>query len=663
MRSATHVLAAFLVIYVGFGGSHLMGVTCDLPKPHLSKVLAASNCIYEVVMNDGASGGYGAYTAATGPLHPVTIAMGGRQTVSVGRGYLLTPFFNSVSIRSWESHTDYLFDAVHDTLMEDGGFTCVAVRDLPRLQITKVFRDDGQMVGLSAFFNVEERGDRLGITVRIEARGEGFEDSAVEITTTVENLGQEDSRIGIRYLWVPGILKSALVALGLVPPDPPEEPWVTRELAWLEPSFDRFFFSWTDTPSLDDPYYFSGASVNGPWPLDPAATPPDRIITSFDVRSSIPEEKAGPANVCFDWQVPDPPRGPLHSGGIEAMAYYWGDTEGKALALPPGGSTSVTVWVWAFLENPVTCDAGGPYPQTECTGPRTPLALAGSGSYTDEGNPLLYRWSSSNPDVAFDDPEAESPTAFLPGPGTHPISLDVGIGPYTRACDAEPEVVDTTPPDLRVPVPLVLRTSAFGPKACELPATLVAKAEDRCWPEVTVTHTTDPYLGAGGEKASYLFPPGTTRIIFAAEDPSGNIATAETTVTVIDDTPPEFTFLEAEPSLLWPPNHKMADITVKAEAWDNCDDSPRITLLDAASSEPDDDRGDGHTSGDIQGTKPGTADFRLRLRAERDGRGPGRTYTLRYLAEDEWDNQTIGETLVIVPHDMGRTDGPQPPAR
>jgi hypothetical protein len=202
-----------------------------------------------------------------------------------------------------------------------------------------------------------------------------------------------------------------------------------------------------------------------------------------------------------------------------------------------------------------------------------------------------------------------------------------------------------------VPDPVVLRTSEFGPRACSLPATLVAEAEDVCWPDVEVSHTTDPYLGQGGGTASYLFPPGKTRVIFTAVDPSGNRTVAETSVEVVDDTPPVFTHLEAEPAVLWPPSHRMAEVKVQAEAWDNCDGSPVITLQEAVSSEPPDDRGDGHTEPDIFGAEFGSPDFSLLLRAERDGRGPGRTYTLRYQALDEWGNSATGEAVVLVPHD------------
>lgn len=670
LRGNTRILAvpALLLTLSGPGRASGPAPTCAPPAPPGTGDLAfsASNCYYEVVVNNGIGFGYGAYTAATGPLHPVTEAMGRRLSAVLRTGFRLMPLFNSASVRSWDSRTDYLFDAADMFLLpEDGGFPCVLSRELPRPEIREITRADGQPVGYSSSFDVERRGDRLGVTVRVVAHGEGFEDSAVEVTTRVENRGTAEAHVGIRYAWISNILTSPLVATGTVPPEPPAEPWTTRETSWVEPSFDRMFFSWSDTPSLREPYYyegawrdtyyFGGASVRGPWTLDPAPTPPDRIVTSADVSGRPPDHAhAGPFNVCFEWEVPAPPRGPARSGGTEAMAMYWGDREASPLAIPPGGSAAVTVWVWAFLENPVHCEAGGPYDPVECAGARTPAPLDGSGSHTDEGNPLLHRWSSRAGGVGFDDPSAEKPTAYLPSPGTYPILHEVGIGPYTSSCETEVEEVDTTPPDLRVPAPLVLRTSDYGPDDCALPATLRAEAEDRCWGDaVRITHTTQPYLGSGGAEASYRFPRGTTQVVFRAEDPLGNVATATTEVTVMDDTPPTFTLLEAAPAVLWPPNHKMREVSVQAEAKDNCDPAPEITLRDVSSSEPADDRGDGHTEPDVSGAEAGSEDFSLLLRAERDGRGPGRTYQLVYEARDQDGNSTRGETQVLVPHDQG----------
>lgn len=628
-------------------------VRCDLPAGKPTTVVA-SNCMYEVAVSHGLGG---AFTAGTGPEHPVTARFGSRLPPILGGALFLSPS-NAVSVRSWGSRTDYYLNAPWDVVDEDQGFVCLSTRAVQTPEVRDIVRADGQVIGAAARTEIRERGDQLEVEARVVARGESFEDSAVEITTTVRNLGPDEARVGVRYLYPFEVYGQSQGAMGIAPPEPPVEPWENGEREWARPGFDRFYLSVTDTPSIPPPWhgdfhYFGGASMTGPWPLDPAPTPPDRFV--FGPAGSIdPKEKFGPSNVCFDWHIHEPPIDvPTGALGMSTLAYFWGDTEDNAIVLAPGESTTVTQWVWAFRENPVACEAGSPYPPAECEGEVTSVPLDGTGSHTVEGNPLLYRWSSPDPAVGFDDPEIARPEALLPGVGAHPVRLDVGIGPYVRDCEAEIEVVDTTPPELEVPEPVVLRLSEWDPDGCEVEYEIEGEALDLCAGEVPVSHTTDPPLGTGGAKAAYAFPLGTTKIRFTAEDPYGNKTTGETSVTVIDDVAPRFEVLEAEPSVLWPPNHKLVPVTVQAETGDNCDPSPEAVLVEAASSEPDDARGDGHTLGDIQEIEPGTPDFELLLRAERDGREAGRTYTLRYSAHDDSGNIGEGEARVLVPHDQG----------
>ena len=119
-------------------------------------------------------------------------------------------------------------------------------------------------------------------------------------------------------------------------------------------------------------------------------------------------------------------------GPLESLVYYWGRTEGTAIRLAPGESRSFTVWFWAIIDSPVTCDAGDPV-VVDCEGPATTVPLDGSGSFTEAGSALLHRWSSPDPAVTFDDEAAERPTAFLPGAGVYPITHEVGIGPCTQS--------------------------------------------------------------------------------------------------------------------------------------------------------------------------------------------------------------------------------------
>jgi len=82
-----------------------------------------------------------------------------------------------------------------------------------------------------------------------------------------------------------------------------------------------------------------------------------------------------------------------------------------------------------------------------------------------------------------------------------------------------------------------------------------------------------------------------------------------------------------------------------------------LVLLSVTSSEPDDAEGagDGHTTDDIQDVAPGELDFDFKLRAERDGGGAGRVYTVTYAATttNGSNRTTTASVLVTVPHDQG----------
>jgi hypothetical protein len=88
----------------------------------------------------------------------------------------------------------------------------------------------------------------------------------------------------------------------------------------------------------------------------------------------------------------------------------------------------------------------------------------------------------------------------------------------------------------------------------------------------------------------------------------------------------------------------MVDVTVAYTTTDNC--GIPVCSVSATSSEPDDGRGDGSTTGDIEIVDP----HRLRLRAERSGGGPGRRYTVTVACTDSGGGGSSAQTVVVVPH-------------
>jgi uncharacterized repeat protein (TIGR01451 family) len=130
-------------------------------------------------------------------------------------------------------------------------------------------------------------------------------------------------------------------------------------------------------------------------------------------------------------------------------------------------------------------------------------------------------------------------------------------------------------------------------------------------------------------------------------DPSNN---SSTTTTTASNPAPVITGAAADPSVLWPPNHKMVNVTVSYEVMDNCPLPPGSCTLTVTSNEPVDGEGDGHTSPDWIVLD----DHHVLLRAERAGNGNGRIYTITITCTDSGGNSSSESVTVTVPHDRGR---------
>ena len=157
-------------------------------------------------------------------------------------------------------------------------------------------------------------------------------------------------------------------------------------------------------------------------------------------------------------------------------------------------------------------------------------------------------------------------------------------------------------------------------------------ASDNC-PGVTVTCVPPP---------GFAFPKGTTTVTCTAKDVADNKVSCSFKVTVTDNEAPVITGESTSPSVLWPPDHKMVDITVNYVSTDNC---PVNCILTAVSNEPDNGLGDGDTPHDIEIVDA----HHVRLRSERSGLGSGRVYTITITCTDDTGNSTIKTVRVKVP--------------
>ena len=163
-------------------------------------------------------------------------------------------------------------------------------------------------------------------------------------------------------------------------------------------------------------------------------------------------------------------------------------------------------------------------------------------------------------------------------------------------------------------------------------------------------------LPPGGDVSfTGVLPLGTNVLTITVMDPVGNSASCSTLVTVVDTTPPVIGVVSADPNVLWPPNHKMIAVKVRAEVTDTCGPAT-WKILRVSSNEAADAKGSGHTSTDWKIT----GDHALTLRAERSGKGSGRVYTITIQASDVSGNTSQKTVTVTVPHDQSKAP-PKPP--
>jgi hypothetical protein len=156
--------------------------------------------------------------------------------------------------------------------------------------------------------------------------------------------------------------------------------------------------------------------------------------------------------------------------------------------------------------------------------------------------------------------------------------------------------------------------------------------------------------------------PNTVTLTVANND--GYTSTADATVTVVDNMPPQISYVSASPNVLWPPNHKMTSVEITgASISDNCGrldlETGHCRIVSVSSSEPVEGPGTGNMDPDYAITGDLTAD----LRAERSGSGNGRVYTLTLECMDESGNASTSTTDIFVPrrHRAERGCAEKPP--
>jgi hypothetical protein len=284
----------------------------------------------------------------------------------------------------------------------------------------------------------------------------------------------------------------------------------------------------------------------------------------------------------------------------------------------------------------------GPDQENSCGTPAgVDIDLDGTGSR----HTLSWTWEESGSQVAT----GPDPTVFLT-PGIHTITLTADdptaeardLHHYADTDDVLIEIsIDSVPPEIQVPDQGM--TLPNDPGECSAVVQFDVTATDDCgMPQVIC----DPSSGDP-------FPVGANEAVCTAVDGAGNTANGSFEVTVEDVEPPVINVFPA-PVILWPPNHQyvtFAAADLVESVTDNCADAAPVDLVitAAVSSEPDNEIGvgDGNTIEDVV-VAPGGGS--VQLRAERQGTGSGRTYSVYLEATDEWGNTAVGTVEVVVPH-------------
>lgn len=170
---------------------------------------------------------------------------------------------------------------------------------------------------IDTFWNVGDESPIFGVLQSIRILGTTYEDSRIQITTTITNYAQQTRTFAIRYFWD---LTIAGMDGSQVRPRDPDGPWQTTEEEWIEPAFKE----WEATDDPSNPTFSVYGSV-----IYPAGSTPPELLIAAEYDASYDE--------AYDYT----PTG-LDLTDDSAMLYYW-----DPITILPSGSASVT----AFLFN------------------------------------------------------------------------------------------------------------------------------------------------------------------------------------------------------------------------------------------------------------------------------------------------------------------------
>lgn len=569
---------------------------------------------YQVAVEDRpATVGMGVYTFRTGPMHPIVGTLGS-QPLLVGDGIPGTSF---TTIRSYTSGTDYVqhngltLAAGAPPALELDGFVAAGEEAIP-------VGDPASPTGFVTMFRpggYAPAPDDLVIRQTVAAVGTGFDDAAVMVKTEITNAGAVAVRVGVRYLWDLQIGSGddgpAFKTKG---PDGAE---LTIDWSFVDPDVSGFeimddnnrnaCFGIGNSPV---PYFAVRGSVIGPALLSP--TPPTRLsFVSWPDISGLPGKFGGvtPAANAFDYA----PTGAdistcLTSIDDTAVAYWWGDSPSNALNIAPGGTVSISAYVFAYL-------------------PSTPPTFTPPGVEGPAGDPTCSDGVDNDSDGSIDlaDTDCAPPAGTVEGPP--------GDATCSDSVDNDSDgSIDQNDPGC-VPPP-----SVEGPPGDVTCSDGIDNDADGA------TDQNDPGCVPAGP--SVEGPPGDPTCGDGIDNDQDGSTDHNDPDCAVSNGAPLCGAVRPEVGVLWPPNHKLRTVKIVG-ATDPDGDTVAIDITSIRQDEPVSPMGDGNRCPDAGGIGRSAA----RLRAERSGGGDGRVYHIDFTADDGRGGTCSGSVTVCVPHD------------
>jgi hypothetical protein len=158
---------------------------------------------------------------------------------------------------------------------------------------------------------------------------------------------------------------------------------------------------------------------------------------------------------------------------------------------------------------------------------------------------------------------------------------------------------------------------------------------------------------ASGVNPIIFLPYGSTIVTLSVDDGNGGQDT-DTVEIIVQDTEAPVIDFEMITHTIWPPNHMLVKVAV-VNVSDICDTNPTVSISITHNENPHNKTivGDGNIEPDWEIDSDGN----VWVRAERNGTGEGRVYTITVSASDDSDNisSSIVKT-VYVSHDRGKSN-------